>query len=95
MTLQCAGNRRAGLIQVRDIPGEDPWGPGATSTAEWTGVSLAEVLESAGPLPGAAHIAFAAPDVSQVADPPQPYGGSIGLGKAMAGEVLLAWEMNG
>jgi sulfite oxidase len=95
VTLQCAGNRRAGLIEVRDIPGEDPWGPGAISTAEWTGVSLAEVLESAGPLPGAAHVAFAAPDVSQIADPPQPYGGSIGLGKAMAGEVLLVWEMNG
>src|SRR4051794_36892686 len=25
-TLQCAGNRRAGLIAVRDIPGEHPWG---------------------------------------------------------------------
>ncbi len=40
VTLQCAGNRRAGLIEIRDIPGEDPWGPGATSTAEWTGVRL-------------------------------------------------------
>ncbi len=35
-TLQCAGNRRAGLIAVRDIPGEAPWGPGATGTASWT-----------------------------------------------------------
>ena len=25
-TMQCAGNRRAGLIAVRDIPGEDPGG---------------------------------------------------------------------
>ena len=32
-TLQCAGNRRAGLIAIRDIPGEAPWGPGATGTA--------------------------------------------------------------
>jgi len=94
-TMQCAGNRRAGLIAVRDIPGEDPWGPGATSTAEWTGVSLAQVLQAAGVRPGAAHVAFAAPDVSQIADPPQPYGGSIGLDKALAGEVLLAWAMNG
>src|SRR4051794_25030453 len=30
-TLQCAGNRRAGLIEVRDIPGEHPWGQTATS----------------------------------------------------------------
>jgi sulfite oxidase len=94
-TLQCAGNRRAGLIEVKDIPGEAPWGPGATSTAEWTGVSLAQILQAARVLPHAAHVAFAAPDISQIADPPQPYGGSIGLGKALAGEVMLAWAMNG
>lgn len=94
-TLQCAGNRRAGLIKVRGIPGEDPWGPGATSTAEWTGVSLAEVLRAAGPRDEAAYVAFAAPDVSQIADPPQPYGASVTLKKALAGEVLLAWAMNG
>jgi sulfite oxidase len=94
-TLQCAGNRRAGLIAVRDIPGEAPWGPGATSTAEWTGVSLARVLAAAGAASDAGHVAFAAPDVSGIPDPPQPYGASISLGKAMAGEVLLAWAMNG
>ncbi len=94
-TLQCAGNRRAGLIEVRDIPGEAPWGPGATSTAEWTGVSLAAVLRTAGVRPGAEHVAFTGPDVSQDADPPQPFGGSIGLAKALAGEVMLAWAMNG
>src|SRR5579871_5105137 len=27
-TLQCAGNRRRGLMAVRDIPGDVPWGPG-------------------------------------------------------------------
>ena len=36
-TLQCAGNRRAGLIAIRDIPGEAPWGPGATGTASGPG----------------------------------------------------------
>jgi sulfite oxidase len=95
VTLQCAGNRRAGLIEVRDIPGEAPWGPGATSTAEWTGVSLARVLAGAGVRPGAGHVAFGAPDVAADADPPQPFGGSIPLAKALAGEVMLAWAMNG
>ncbi|MEV7969960.1 sulfite oxidase [Sphaerisporangium sp. NPDC088356] len=94
-TLQCAGNRRAGFLTVRDIPGEDPWGPGATSTASWTGVSLADVLASAGLRPEAAHVAFAAPDVSERSGPPEPYGGSITVAKATAGEVLLAWAMNG
>ncbi len=94
-TLECAGNRRAGLITVRPIPGQEPWGPATISTAEWTGVSLADVLAGAGPGPGAAHIAFAAPDVSDRADPPQPYDSSIPLPKARSGEVLLAWSMNG
>jgi sulfite oxidase len=94
-TLQCAGNRRAGLAAVRDIPGEAPWGPGATSTAAWTGASLADVLAAAGLRPGGAHAAFAAPDVSQDAEPSQPYGSSITVRKALAGEVLLAWAMNG
>lgn len=94
-TLQCAGNRRAGLAEVRDIPGEDPWGPGATSTARWSGVRLADVLAEAGLRPEAAHVAFAAPDVSRLADPPQEYGGSITVGKAVRPEVLLAWAMDG
>ena len=94
-TLQCAGNRRAGLIAVRDIPGEDPWGPGATSTAEWTGVSLADVLAAATLRSNVRHVAFAAPDVSQLAHPAQPYGSSIGIRKALGTEVLLAWAMNG
>ncbi len=94
-TLQCAGNRRAGLIAIRDIPGEAPWGAGATGTAKWSGVALADVLALAGPLPGAAHVGFDGADVSAEAKPPQRFGGSIPLGKAGRPEVLLAWAMNG
>lgn len=99
-TLQCAGNRRAGLIAVRDIPGEDPWRDGATSTATWAGARLADVLATSGIHrtghdAGRMHVAFGAPDVSQLAEPPQAYGGSVPLSKALSGEVLLAWSMNG
>lgn len=94
-TLQCAGNRRAGLMEVHDIPGEEPWGPGATGTARWTGVRLADVLAHAGLRPGAAHVAFVAADVSALTSPPEPFGGSIPVGKARGPEVLLAWGMNG
>jgi sulfite oxidase len=95
-TLQCAGNRRAALAAVRDIPGEHPWGDGATATADWTGVRLSDVLIAAGVSPSAdAHVAFAAPDVSETAKPPQTYGGSVPLSKAVSPEVLLAWAMNG
>lgn len=94
-TLQCAGNRRAGLMAARDITGQHPWGPGATSTAMWSGIWLADVLAAAGADPGAGHVAFEAPDVAGEAVPPAPYGSSIPLTKARYGGVLLAWAMNG
>jgi len=94
-TLQCAGNRRAGLISVRDIPGEAPWGPGATGTATWTGVTLADVLALAGPLPEGTHVGFEGADLCEDAEPTQCFGGSIPLEKATRPEVLLAWAMNG
>ncbi|CAN5323587.1 sulfite oxidase [soil metagenome] len=94
-TLQCAGNRRADLHLVRDIPGEDLWGPCATSTATWTGSRLADVLRSAGIEREARHVDFGAPDVTELAYPPQAYGSSIPVGKALSEEVLLAWQMNG
>jgi sulfite oxidase len=94
-TLQCAGNRRAGLMAIRDIPGEAPWGPGATGTATWTGIALADVLALARPQREAAHVGFDGADVCPEARPAQRFGGSIPLGKACRAEVLLAWGMNG
>ena len=84
-TLRCAGNRRAQLMAVRDIPGEIAWGQGAIGTARWRGVALADVLGAAGLDDGAAHVEL-------IAD---GYEISIPRHKALAGEVLLAWETNG
>jgi sulfite oxidase len=94
-TLQCAGNRRRGLVAVRDIPGEAPWGPGATGTATWTGVSLGDVLALARPREESTDVAFVGLDVCDEATPAQPFGGSIPIDKAGRPEVLLAWGMNG
>jgi sulfite oxidase len=94
-TLQCAGNRRAGLQAIRQIPGEAPWGPGATGTARWVGVALADVLALAGPRDEAAHVGFEGVDHCPEATPAQRFGGSIPLDKACRPEVLLAWGMNG
>jgi len=94
-TLQCAGNRRADFIAVRDIPGEAPWGPGATGTAAWRGVALADVLAAAAPRAEATDVAFVGADMAADADPPQRFAGSIPRRKAERREVLLAWEMNG
>ena len=93
-TLQCAGNRRAGLLSVRAIPGEAPWGPGATGNAVWTGAPLADVIAAAGAAPEARYVEFVGADVSQEAQPPQRFGASIPLHKALSGEVRLAWAMN-
>ena len=68
-TLQCAGNRRAGLMAIRDIPGEAPWGPGATGTATWTGVALSDVIALAGPRPDATHVGFDGADWCPEAKP--------------------------
>jgi sulfite oxidase len=94
-TLQCAGNRRAGLVAIRDIPGEAPWGPGATGTATWTGVALADVLAIARPKGEAGHVGFEGADLCSPPDPPERFGGSIPLDKACRPEVVLAWAMNG
>ena len=94
-TLQCAGNRRAGLIAIRELPGEEPWGPGATGTAAWRGVALSEVLALAGPLHEATYVGFEGADLCSEAKPAQRFGGSIPFDKACRPEVLLAWGMNG
>ncbi|MEV5509718.1 sulfite oxidase [Streptomyces orinoci] len=93
-TLQCAGNRRGELMAYRDIPGQVPWGPAAVSTARWSGVRLADVLAAAGLRTEAAHIAFTGGDLTSRTDPPQPFGGSVPVAKALSAEVLLAWGMN-
>lgn len=95
VTLQCAGNRRADLMAVRDIPGESPWGPGATGTARWRGVALADVLAAARVADGALHVGFEGADTSKEVDPPELYGSSIPLRDVIAHDVLLVWEMNG
>jgi sulfite oxidase len=94
-TLQCAGNRRVELAAVREIPGEASWGSGATGTAVWRGVRLAELIAAAGPRPEARHAAFVGAERAEEAEPPQRFGGSVPLEKALRPEVLLAWEMNG
>jgi sulfite oxidase len=94
-TLQCAGNRRVELATVREIPGEASWGSGAIRHGGLGGVRLADVIAAAGPRSGARHVAFVGAERADEAKPPQRFGGSVPLEKALRPEVLLAWEMNG
>ncbi len=94
-TLQCAGNRRQDLMAVEPIPGELAWGAEAISNAEWSGVSLADVLESAGLTGAALHVALEGADAVQRQGRTFGFGGSIPIEKALHPDTLLVDMMNG
>ncbi len=95
-TLECAGNGRVFLVPK--VKGAQ-WGLGAVGNAEWTGVSLGEILRAAGLKEGALEVILEGADKGKIADPPKPaaeihYARSVPMRKALEG-VLLAYEMNG
>ena len=93
--MQCAGNRRADMRAVRPVKG-DPWAGGAIGCADWTGVSLADVLDAAGAeADEALHVAFESLDRCQCGGGAEPYGVSIPMPKARDRDVLVAFAMNG
>jgi len=96
-TLECAGNNRVFLVPK--AKGAN-WGLGAVSTAEWTGVPLAAVLERAGVRPGAVEVILEGADRGRIDDEPKspgeiPFARSLPLAVATRPEVLLAHKMNG
>ena len=94
-TLYCAGNRRTELAERKPIPGKVAWGVGAVGTARWGGVLLRDVLERAGIKEEARHAAFTGLDRDVESGTGAPFGGSIPVGRAVSGQALLAYEMNG
>lgn len=94
-TLQCAGNRRADLMAVKEIAGALPWTADAIGNATWTGVSLHALLEAAGVGAAARHVAFTGLDTAQMEGHIFNVGSSIPLEKAQRPEVLLAYAMDG
>jgi sulfite oxidase len=94
-TLQCAGNRRQELIDLKPIPGELPWGSEAIGSARWAGVSLADLLARLDVDPAARHVELEGCDTTERHGHRVIFGGSIPLEKALASEVLLAFQMNG
>ncbi len=95
-TLQCAGNRRDELIQVKDIPGEAPWAGNAISHGVWTGARLADVLARVGlDHAKAKFVEFIGHDKTSKKKHHPPFGGSVPLSKALAPETLLAYELDG
>lgn len=95
VTLECAGNNRNFLAQkVKGVQ----WGLGAVGNAEWSGVPLSVLLNRAGMRKNALDLILEGADEGPLDDPMRPPGNvrfarSVPLGKA--GEVLLAYRMNG
>jgi DMSO/TMAO reductase YedYZ molybdopterin-dependent catalytic subunit len=94
VTLECAGNGRLSLDPP--VAGE-PWRLGAVSTAEWTGVPLAEVLDRAGMLPAAREVIFRGADRGVVEGRPGEvhFERSLPVDTARDSQALLAYAMNG
>ena len=95
--LECSGNSRVFLVpRASGVP----WELGAVGTAEWTGVSLAAVLEKAGVRDGAVEVILEGADSGTINEEPKSpgrihYARSLPLDRARRPEVLLAYRMNG
>ena len=88
---QCSGNGRA-FFSPR-VPGGE-WGNGAMGNALWTGVTLKALLERVGVLPGAVQVRFNGLDYGEVPETPV-FMKSLAIDQAMAGQVMVAYGMNG
>ena len=94
VTLECAGNGRS-LLQP-PVAGEK-WHLGAVSTAEWTGVPLAEVLDRAGIKSEAREVLFRGADAGTLPGSMETasFERSLTLDDAREAGALLAYAMNG
>lgn len=92
VTLECAGNGRA-LLRPRPV--SQPWLFEAVGTAAWTGVSVSDVLEAAGPRSDAVEVLFTGADRGVEGGVEQAYQRALTLEEARRREVMLATHMNG
>jgi DMSO/TMAO reductase YedYZ molybdopterin-dependent catalytic subunit len=96
-TLECAGNGRVFLAPP--VPGAQ-WELGAVGNAEWTGVPISVLLESAGLADDVCDIVLEGADRGVPKEEPKPpvpisYARSIPRARAMEPDVLIAYQMNG
>ncbi|HEX4928913.1 MAG TPA: sulfite oxidase, partial [Burkholderiales bacterium] len=93
VTLECAGNGRAGFAPRYPSM---PWTQGGVSTADWTGARLKDLLSESGfARETTKEIAFFGADRGFDSGVEHHFGRSLTVEEAMQPEVLLAWAMNG
>lgn len=97
-TMECAGN---GRVYYEPVKEGLQWQNGAVGNAVWTGVTLRDVLESAGVKPEAVEVVLVGADRGVVdggkktASPGAiAFARSLPLGKALSDSTLLAYAMN-
>ncbi len=87
----CAGNRRAKFEpRVQGVQ----WDLGAMGNAKWKGVRLRDILLKAGVQEGALEVSMNGADQPVLSETPD-FIKSIPIAKAMDGDTLIAYEMNG
>ena len=92
VTMECAGNGRG---QLSPRYPSVPWLEEGVSTAEWTGVPLARLLERAGLQSAAQDIVFHGADRGFDRGVEHEFARSLTPNLARGEEVLLAYAMNG
>ena len=92
VTMECAGNGRA---QMEPHVVSQPWLLEAVGTARWRGVTVTSVLEEAGVLAEAVEIVFTGLDRGVEGEEEQSYARSLPVAEALAGDAILAYEVNG
>ena len=92
VTLECAGNGRAGITPRRQ---SQPWLHEAVGTAQWTGTPLKPLLEEAGFKDAAQEVVFYGRDRGFSGGIEHDYGRSLSTEQALGDDVLLVWAMNG
>ena len=92
VTMECAGNGRG---QLSPRYPSVPWQEEGVSTAQWTGVRLAQLLERAALKAEAKEIVFRGADRGIQGGEVHEFARSLSAAEAMREEILLAYAMNG
>jgi len=93
LTLECGGNGRS---EFNPPAKGNQWTTGAVSCATWTGVRLRDILEDTGIKSKAVYIGYHGADTHLSGDPnKEPISRGVPIEKALQGETILAFKMNG
>jgi DMSO/TMAO reductase YedYZ molybdopterin-dependent catalytic subunit len=92
VTMECAGNGRA---RFDPRPLSQPWLAEAVGTGEWGGTLLRELLVEADPEGDAVDVVFTGLDRGIDQGVEHAYERSLPVADALAGDALLAYELNG